>query len=131
VDDVEEIETLQRRWMQAWVERDAATLHEVLAPEFTLRSMATDTPLTRDKWLDGALSGRVAASSVRFDEMNVVVIGDTAVVDSLLTFEAAIEGEDWSKTTHCTDVWVRRDGQWQVVRRHASALVGHSGEMRA
>jgi ketosteroid isomerase-like protein len=131
VEDIEEIETLQRRWMQAWVERDAATLHEILAPEFTLRSMATDTPLTRDKWLEGALSGRVAASSVRFDEMNVVVIDDTAVVDSLLTFEAAIEGEDWSKTTHCTDVWVRRDGQWQVVRRHASALVGHAGEMQA
>src|SRR3989442_145105 len=105
MDDVEEIETLQRRWMQAWVERDAATLHEILAPEFRLRSMATDTPLSRDAWLEGALSGRVAASSVHFDEIEVVVIGDTAVVDSLLTFEATIDGADWSKTTHCTDVW--------------------------
>jgi uncharacterized protein (TIGR02246 family) len=131
VDDVEEIETLQRRWMQAWVERDAATLHEVLAPEFTLRSMATDTPLSRDAWLEGALSGRVAASSVRFDDMKVTVIHDTAIVESMVTFEAAIEGEEWSKTTYCTDVWVRRDGQWQVVRRHASPPVGRAGEMQA
>jgi ketosteroid isomerase-like protein len=131
MDDVEEIATLQRRWMQAWVERDAATLHEILAPEFKLRSMATDTPLTRDRWLEDALSGRVAATEVRYDEMDVVVMGDTAVVDSLVTFEATIDGKDWSKTTYTTDVWTRRDGQWQVVRRHASAPVGRGGAMQA
>jgi uncharacterized protein (TIGR02246 family) len=131
VEDVEEIETLQRRWMQAWVERDAGTLHEVLAPEFTLRSMATDSALSRDEWLEGALSGRVAASSVHFDQMKVVVIDDTAIVESLVTFEATIDDADWSKSTYCTDVWVRRDGQWQVVRRHASPPVGRGGEMQA
>jgi uncharacterized protein (TIGR02246 family) len=131
VDDAEEVETLQRRWMQAWIERDAATLDELLAPEFQLRSMATDTPLSRDEWLEGALSGRVAATAVRYDEMDVSVLADTAVVDSLLTFEAAIDGEDWSRSAYCTDVWVRRDGHWQVVRRHSSAPVGRSGEMQA
>ena len=131
MDDVEEIETLQRRWMQAWVERDAGTLHEILAPEFSLRSMATDTPLSRDKWLEDALSGRVAATEVRYDQMDVVVVGDTAVVDSLVTFEATIDGKDWSRTTYTTDVWTRREGVWQVVRRHSSAPVGRGGAMKA
>jgi uncharacterized protein (TIGR02246 family) len=131
MEDAEEVATLQRRWMQAWIERDAATLDELLAPEFRLRSMATDTPLSRDEWLEGALSGRVAATTVRFDEIEVNVVNDTAVVDSLLTFEATIEGDDWSRSTYCTDVWVRRDGLWQVLRRHASAPVGRSGEMQA
>jgi hypothetical protein len=117
--------------MQAWIERDAATLEEILAPEFRLRSMTTDSPVSRDDWLEEALSGRVAASDVRYDEMAVDVIGDTAVVDSLLTFTGSIEGDDWSRSTYCTDVWVRRDGLWQVVRRDSSAPVGRSGEMRA
>jgi hypothetical protein len=33
-----------------------------------------------------------------------------------------LDGRDVSGELHVTDVWVRRDGRWQIVRRHASAV---------
>ena len=31
-----------------------------------------------------------------------------------------LEGRDLSHRMHVTDIWVRRDGRWQIVRRHAT-----------
>jgi hypothetical protein len=36
---------------------------------------------------------------------------------------ATFDSRDWSGEVYLTDVWVRRDGRWQLVRRHASNVV--------
>lgn len=46
--------------------------------------------------------------------------GDTAVCVSRYRQRARLDGRDVSGTMHVTDVWVRRDARWQIVRRHAS-----------
>ena len=61
----------------------------------------------------------------------VKVVGDTAVTMSRTRQEATIDGNDWSATLHVTDVWVRRDGAWQVIGRHGSPLVGRSASQSA
>jgi ketosteroid isomerase-like protein len=130
-DDRQEITALQQAWMQAWIDRDAATCERLLAPEFRLRSVATDDVVDRAEWLRQLQSGRVAADGFNHDEMDVAVMGDTAVTMSRITQRAQIDGRDWSATLHVTDVWVRRDGAWQVVARHASVPIGRSGQMAA
>jgi uncharacterized protein (TIGR02246 family) len=129
--DVEEIEELQRAWMQAWLDRDMEACRSVLAPEFRLRSVATDSAVTREEWLEQAGSGRIAGTAFEYEDMQVQVIGDTAITMSRTRQEAEIEGRDWSATLHVTDVWVRRDGAWTVVARHASVPVGRSGAQAA
>ena len=127
MDDIEQIEQLQRRWMQAWLERDMAACEAILAPEFRLRSVATDMIVDRDEWLQQAGSGRIAGTAFEYEELHVEVIGDAAVTMSRTRQEATIDGGDWSATLHVTDVWVRRDGAWTVVARHASHPVGRGG----
>jgi ketosteroid isomerase-like protein len=117
--------------MQAFLDRDLATCEEILAPEFRLRSVATDTVVDRAEWLRQAASGRVAGTGFEYEELDVEVIGDVAVSMSRTRQEATIDGRDWSATLHITDVWVRRGGRWQVVARHASVPVGRAGEMTA
>ena len=102
-----------------------------LHPQFTLRSIATDTPVDRESWLRDALSGRIAGTGFSYDELTVIQSGDTAICDNRLTFTATIDGRDWSPTTYQTDVWLREDGRWRVIRRHSSQPVGRSGAMRA
>ena len=131
MDDAEHVEELQRRWMQAWVEDDLETCERLLAPEFRLRSVATDTIVDRDEWLRQVREGRVQATAFSYDEMAVEVLGDTAVTMSRTTQQAKIADRDWSATLNVTDVWVRRDGAWQVVARHASRPAGAGGEMSA
>ena len=37
---------------------------------------------------------------------------------------ARLDGRDLSHAMHVTDIWVRRDGRWQIVRRHATIAAG-------
>jgi hypothetical protein len=131
MDDAEHVEELQRRWMQAWVEVDLETCEQLLAPEFRLRSVATDTIVDRAEWLRQVREGRVRATGFSYDEMAIEVVGDTAVTMSRTTQQAKIADRDWSATLNVTDVWVRRNGTWQVVARHASRPAGAGGEMSA
>ena len=131
MDDTQEIARLQRAWMDAWLARDMSTCEALLAPEFRLRSVATDQIVDRDEWLAQAGSGRIAGTAFDYEEMLVEVVGDTAVTMSRTRQEATIDGSDWSATLHVTDVWVRRDGAWQVIARHGSPLVGRTGSQSA
>ena len=127
--DVADVERLQRAWMQAWLDHDLATCESLIAPEFRLRSVATDTIVDRTEWLRQASSGRVAGTAFDYEEIDVRVIGDTAVAMSRTSQSASIDGRDWSATLHITDVWVRSEDGWRVVARHASHPVGRTGAM--
>ena len=131
MDDVAEIETLQKVWMQGWLNQDLAVLERILAPGFLLRSITTDDLVDRATWLESAAGGHVRGKAFEYTQMRVTVDGDTAVTDSLLTFDATIAGKDWSTKAWCTDVWSRRSGSWQVVKRHSSPAVGRGGAMKA
>ena len=127
MDDTQQIAHLQRAWMDAWLTHDLTTCEALIAPEFRLRSVATDSVIGRDEWLAQAASGRIAGTAFEYEEMNVCVLGDTAVTMSRSRQQATIDGHDWSATLHLTDVWHRRDGTWQVIARHASHPVGRTG----
>jgi ketosteroid isomerase-like protein len=58
-----------------------------------------------------------------FLDVRVRVYGAAAVMTSRNLLRATFDGKDWSGDHALTDVWVWRDGRWQIVRRHASALV--------
>ncbi len=117
--DAQELQRLQQAWMDAVIARDAAALEAIVGPEFTLLSARTDRPVPRDEWLALAV-GRVQMTSFRYEDFDIDVFGDAAVVRSRGIQEATVDGRDWSDTFLLTDVWVRRDGRWQVVSRHSS-----------
>jgi ketosteroid isomerase-like protein len=52
--------------------------------------------------------------------------GDVVVAHGRVNQRATAEGREWHGTFLVTDVWVRRDGRWQLVARHGSALPGHA-----
>ncbi len=131
MDHVAAIEALQNSWMQGWVDRDRAVLDQILAPGFLLRSITTDDLVDRATWLESAINGQVQGTSFEYTQMRVTIDGETAVTDSLLAFVGTIGGKTWSTSAWCTDVWSRRSGHWQVVKRHSSAVVGRAGAMTA
>ncbi|CAN5925348.1 hypothetical protein BH11MYX4_BH11MYX4_47080 [soil metagenome] len=130
MDDVATIEALQTAWMQAWLDGDRAAIEAILAPGFLLRSIQTDTLVERATWIENSTNGRIRGTAFEYSHMRVTVDGGTAVTDSLLTFQATIDGKDWSTKAWCTDVWSRNADGWQVVKRHSSPAVGRDGEMR-
>ena len=116
------IETMEHRWMRAWVNRDVKELKSLTAKSFIL--LAASKPpaiLDRLSWLDAA-DKRYLCSSYRFGEIMVLDHGAAAVFAAPLEIKATMDGRDWSGTVFVTDLWrkgrVRRG--WKLVQRVVS-----------
>jgi|GraSoiStandDraft_4_1057263.scaffolds.fasta_scaffold293957_1 ketosteroid isomerase-like protein len=67
-------------------------------------------------------SGALKLQSSTFNDMKVRVHGDTAVVTYGTTDKGTYKGKDISGQFRWTDVFERRNGNWQVVATHGSQI---------
>ena len=118
--DEREIRRLQQEWMNAWVRQDRDTIERILAPDYSLTvSSMPSRPVTREQWI--GMLPRYTAQAFEYRDMTVRLFGDVAVVSSIgRGIGAQIDGADRSFPFFLTDVWVRRDGRWQVAARYSS-----------
>ena len=115
------IQGLQDRWMQAWRERDRATLEQLLAPDFALVVSARPSQsVARAAWLPMALSG-YNCDTFEYRDMQVRDFVDLVVVSSIGVQRATAFGVDRSGEFFLTDLWrPTTDGKWQVFARYSS-----------
>jgi hypothetical protein len=114
---VHELVELSHDLVRAVRDHDPVKLQVLLAPEFTLLGAAGE--LDREGLLEAA-GGRYVIDDFAYEEIDPEVYGNTAVVVSRYRQEARLDGRDVSARLHMTDVWIRRDARWQIVRRHAT-----------
>lgn len=113
---------LERKWMGALQERDASALSQLISADFTLVSPRLVVAAgDRDKYFQHAMRD-LSLASYDFEGLTVRLYGRAAIVSGRLKQRAKVAGEDWGGSYLFTDVWVSRDGAWQVVSRHASLL---------
>jgi hypothetical protein len=113
------IETMEDRWMRAWVQGDAKALKALTSSKFMLL-MGSKPPVILDakSWLEAATT-RYLCTSYRFGDLYVRDLGGFALFASQLELTARMDGHDWSGTLWVTDLWskskVRRS--WRMVER--------------
>ena len=112
-----ELVTLSNELVAAVHEHDLPRLEELLADEFTLNGAAGE--LDRATFLEAA-AGPYEIDDWAYEEIDPELYGDTAVLVSRYRQTGRLDGRDLSHRMHVTDIWVRRDGRWQIVRRHAT-----------
>jgi len=113
-----ELVALEHEWAQAIVENDMDKLECIVGEEYTLAANnfpGGRTRLSRQEWMTTVPVYEV--HSFEIDDLEVHSYGETAVVLANLELQARVQGEDRSGGFAVTDVWVRRDGRWQVVAR--------------
>lgn len=120
--DEAELVRLQEDWMRAVQERDEATLERLVGERFRFTAVHLDPdPMSREAWMGAAMSGyRIV--SFAYENVEVDISGDTAVVHSRYSQIASFRTVDLSNVFRLTDVWSRQDGTWKVVARHSSVL---------
>jgi hypothetical protein len=122
MDDVrEEIRRLQDEWTAAIRARDRDALEHFLGAEYALSSRLGF--IDRARWLEIALT-RYEIDTWSFEDSRIDVYagGEVAVSRSRYRQIGRIGDLDLSELFVLTDVWVRRDGRWQVVARHSSVV---------
>ena len=113
------IETMEHRWMRAWVVGDTAVLKAMTARNF--RMVMGSKPcaiLDYKSWIEAAPK-RFVCQSYRFGDIYVRSVGGLVIFATQLELKATMDGADWSGRYWVTDLWrkgkVRR--KWVMVER--------------
>ena len=60
--------------------------------------------------------------TLEIQDVQVHVYGDTAVMSSRGIYRAEANGQKITNSFRTTDVWLRRDGRWQLIASHGSQI---------
>ena len=113
---------LERQWRDALFAKDEAALRSLIHPQFKLvgiRSTGT-VAVGLDHWLGALQKMDIASLEVRVTDSVRVDRTIVATVDA--QWKLRFMGHTIDERVLLTDVWVKGDNGWQVVRRHSSPV---------
>ena len=119
---VEKLKDIEQQLARAWSQHDRAFIENVLAPEWSVTQADGSIP-TRSAVL-GTFFNAVVFDSIVIDDMTVALFGDTAIVRGRTVASANMNGAPVNARIRFTDVFIKRNGRWQVIASHASTLLG-------
>lgn len=113
---------VENAWKQAVVKRDTAALQRLYADEY----MSVDQEgmvwnKKQDIEIDTAGASRL--STYKFDDLKVRAYGDVAVVTGRNRATGKVLGNAAKFEIRFTDVFVKRDGRWQIVHSQATPVL--------
>lgn len=116
-----ELIALEHAWARAYVAHDTATLARIEADGWACTD-AEGKITTKAEDIRDVGSGTYAATEFVMSDLQVRVVGDTAIVTGRQTEVATMAGKDASAVFQITDTWIRRDGRWQCIATHLSKV---------
>ena len=105
---------MEKDWVQAALKKDAGAMDRIIADDWI--GIAFDgTALTKGAVLNDLRSGTTVSHTIELGPLKVRVYGDTAIVNGSSTEKSTWQGKDTSGHYMLVDVFVNRNGRWQVV----------------
>lgn len=120
--DATDIRELEREWRDALFAKDVATLRKLIHPQFKLvgiRSTGT-VAVGLEDWLIAL--GRMDLVSLEVRVTDSVRLDQTIVATVDAQWKLRFMGHQIDERVLLTDVWVKTDEGWQVIRRHSSPV---------
>ena len=110
-----------REILSAILKGDASASERYLAATYVFTG--TDgTVENKAQAISDLKSGDLKLQSASLDGAKVQVYGDTAVVTYSSNEKGTHKGKEFSGTTRWTDVFVNRNGRWQMVASHGTMV---------
>jgi len=113
------ITQLELKWALAIVNKDTVMVERLLAKEFNGTTPAGET-YSRGRAIADLKSGVYDVTMMNLDQIDVNIFGNTAVAFTSQNEISTYGDRDLSGHYHYTDVWIKKNGRWQVVASHGS-----------
>jgi ketosteroid isomerase-like protein len=119
--DEQAITQIENEWGAALVARDFAVIDRITSPDWMLTT--PDGVVHTKAEMDAMLKdGKVKFESFKVEKLTVRIYGEAAVVFGLTTEKLMMDGKSMDGQNQFTDTFVKRDGKWQCVATHVSAV---------
>ncbi len=112
--DIQAIEAADARRCQAALDKDAATLRELMGDDL-LYVHSSATAEDKATYIDRVVNGFYDYKGFTHIRRNFRVYGDVALVDGDVRIQVVVKGGLKDFVSRYLQAWARRDGRWQVV----------------
>jgi ketosteroid isomerase-like protein len=121
----QEIKDAESAWADAVMRKDKEAAGKIVADEFRLTGpdlqiLSTGRAATKDDWMQTL--ELIEVKSFDLSHMQIAIYGSAAVVFVRAAMDWSIQGRPLPSRYMLTDLWVKRDGRWQVVTRVSEPL---------
>ena len=117
-----QIIAVQKEWADARVKPDIAYLERLYAHEFRVQTM-NGSVASREDDIAMFKEGAIKPEFIRHEDMNVSFYGDVALVTGIEKVAGtAFGGQRAEFSLRFTNVFVHRDGHWQLVLHQSTAI---------
>jgi ketosteroid isomerase-like protein len=110
----DELLTFERRFTQAVAANDAAAVGRFVADDWVIVD-ADGGVIERSRFISAIESGALSHESMESTDLEVRVLGDTAVITAITTSQGQFMGKAFTTRERATDVLARLDGRWLCV----------------
>ena len=122
-DAVQEVQKLERAWLDAYEQLDEKAMNSIVADDFTITfpngSMQTKAQIMAS--LKRPRSSDRPTMKFHTEEVQGRAYGDTVILSGRVVTEYQRDGQTTSKEEQrYTDTYVKLKGRWQVVASHLS-----------
>jgi len=119
--DEEQVRQLEHEWIDAFMRGDTETLDRILADDFVFTDPEGKL-LTKAQWIADITSGELIFESIHIDDLQVRMYEDAAVANGRVTVKAQSKEGGFNGQYCYTDMYVKRNGQWQAVAEQATLV---------
>jgi len=118
-----ELLTIQREMIDTSLRGDKSAFERYTADTY-IETDFNGAVTTRARILDNFLTPPASMKpTFELQDVQVHVYGDTAVMSSRGIYRAEANGQKITNSFRTTDVWLRRDGRWQLIASHGSQIL--------
>ena len=121
--DRKELERLTIVWRDAILNRDSTLLNKLVAPEYKLQRYNGSTPVYRVTWFDN-LYHHLKINQWEQTGVYAQVYRNVGIVTSLYAWTGTFFDRPFDSKGYLADMWVKRNGQWQVYSRTNGTFEG-------
>lgn len=118
-DPAAELEAASKAYDAAVSKADIRALDGLLSPAVVFTT-ATGRVMDKKAVLAMLASPDTRYESVESDQVKRAITGDLAIETGRVRVRGIRNGKPVNETQRYTDVWVRRDGRWQLAAEHTS-----------
>ena len=117
-----DVTTLEGEWRDALIAKDEEALRRLIHPRFKLVGIRSTGSVAVDleQWILALRRMDIASLEVRVTDCVALDNAIVATVDA--KWKVRYLGQPIDERVLLTDVWVREEGTWRVVRRHSSPV---------
>jgi len=118
---MQEIEKVERARFQAWLQKDVPALNKVIADD-VIYCHSTGVCQNKAELIDFITGGASVYRAMDVIEIKPKQFGDTVVLNGKLDMRVESGGKMQQFQAVYTDMYLMRDGRWQLVRWQSTRL---------